>query len=105
MQVEPTPLPYLQDPGYATGSYDISLQVDIHPQGEERPSTVSRSNLRHMYWNMKQQLVHHSVTGCPFRAGDLLGSGTISGADNTAFGSMLELSWRGRDAIPLVRNM
>jgi hypothetical protein len=57
-----------------------------------------------MYWNMKQQLVHHSVTGCPMVAGDLLGSGTISGTDETAFGSMLELSWRGAKDIPLVNS-
>lgn len=57
-----------------------------------------------MYWNMKQQLVHHSVTGCPMVAGDLLGSGTISGTDQTAFGSMLELSWRGAKEIPLVNS-
>lgn len=57
-----------------------------------------------MYWNMKQQLVHHSVTGCPMVAGDLLGSGTISGTDETAFGSMLELSWRGAKEIPLVNS-
>lgn len=57
-----------------------------------------------MYWNMKQQLVHHSVTGCPMKAGDLLGSGTISGADETAYGSMLELSWRGAKEIPLVNS-
>jgi hypothetical protein len=57
-----------------------------------------------MYWNMKQQLVHHSVTGCPMVAGDLLGSGTISGTDETAFGSMLELSWRGAKEIPLTNS-
>ena len=54
-----------------------------------------------MYWNMRQQLVHHSVSGCPMRAGDLLGTGTISGSDQTMFGSMLELSWRGAHEIPL----
>lgn len=54
-----------------------------------------------MYWNMRQQLVHHSVTGCPMRAGDLLGTGTISGTDVSAFGSMLELSWRGAREVEL----
>lgn len=54
-----------------------------------------------MYWNMRQQLVHHSVSGCPMRAGDLLGTGTISGSDETMFGSMLELSWRGAKEIAL----
>ena len=50
-----------------------------------------------MYWSSVQQLVHHSVTGCPVRAGDLLASGTISGTDHDSFGSMLELSWGGRE--------
>lgn len=54
-----------------------------------------------MYWNVKQQLVHHSVTGCNMRPGDLLGSGTISGTSTGSYGSMLELTWRGRDEIKL----
>eukprot|EP00932_Pfiesteria_piscicida_P020106 SRR837773.6924.p2 GENE.SRR837773.6924~~SRR837773.6924.p2 ORF type:complete len:342 (-),score=155.96 SRR837773.6924:65-1090(-) len=54
-----------------------------------------------MYWNVKQQLVHHSVTGCNMRPGDLYGSGTISGTNPGSFGSMLELTWRGRDEIKL----
>jgi fumarylacetoacetase len=101
VQENPSPLPYLQDPNYATSTYDVKLNVDILPEGEAEKSTISHSNLKYMYWNMKQQLVHHSVSGCPMRPGDLLGSGTISGPDNTAYGSMLELSWRGRDEIKL----
>lgn len=54
-----------------------------------------------MYWNMKQQLVHHSVTGCNMRPGDLLGSGTISGTTPSSYGSMLELSWRGSKDVVL----
>jgi 2-keto-4-pentenoate hydratase/2-oxohepta-3-ene-1,7-dioic acid hydratase in catechol pathway len=68
-------------------------QVDILPEGASQSSTISESNFKYMYWNMKQQLVHHAVSGCTMKAGDLLGSGTISGADETAYGSMLELSW------------
>jgi fumarylacetoacetase len=99
-QKDPTPLPYIVDPNYATSSYDVKLSVEIQPEGESR-STVSNSNLKYMYWNMKQQLVHHSVTGCNMRAGDLLGTGTISGEDQTAFGSMLELSWKGSREVDL----
>eukprot|EP00928_Gymnodinium_smaydae_P059597 TRINITY_DN4298_c0_g1_i5.p1 TRINITY_DN4298_c0_g1~~TRINITY_DN4298_c0_g1_i5.p1 ORF type:complete len:707 (-),score=73.38 TRINITY_DN4298_c0_g1_i5:148-2268(-) len=95
---EPTPLPYLQDPNY--GSYDVKLEVDLITQ-EGSTTTISRSNFRHLYWNIKQQLVHHSVTGCNMKPGDLLGSGTISGVDKGSFGSMLELTWRGRDEIKL----
>ena len=77
------------------------LKVSLTPTGEEDSSVISVSNLKYMYWNMKQQLVHHSITGCPMRAGDLLGSGTISGPDETSYGSMLELSWRGAKDIKL----
>lgn len=103
-QLNPVPLPYITDPNYARGSYDVSLEVAIKPEGEASASPVTLSNLRHMYWNAKQQLVHHSVSGCPMKAGDLLGTGTISGPDTTSMGSMLELSWRGSKVIPLVNS-
>lgn len=100
---DPVPLPYLQDPNY--GSYDIQLEVDLEtPSKDGKPgckTTITKSNFRHLYWSVKQQLVHHAVTGCNMRAGDLLGSGTISGASPGTYGSMLELSWRGRDEIKL----
>jgi len=96
-------LPYLQDPNY--GSYDVKLDVDlISPKSSGDGSTlttIARSNFRHLYWNIKQQLVHHSVTGCNMNPGDLLGSGTISGSDETMYGSMLELTWRGKHDIKL----
>ena len=92
-QTAPVPLPYLQDPTYS--SYDLKLTVEIAPAAGGAPTVVSTSNYRHLYWTCKQQLVHHSVTGCDMRPADLLASGTISGADATAFGSMLELCWQG----------
>jgi hypothetical protein len=58
-------------------------------------------SLRYLYWNFKQQLVHHSVTGCNMRPGDLLGSGTISGPDKSQYGSMLELCWKGTQPIAM----
>ena len=97
-------MPYIKDPQYATGAFDIQLEVAIRPEGETAASVITTSNLRNMYWNIRQQLVHHSVTGCPMRAGDLLGTGTISGSEDTAYGSMLELSWRGSKEIPLNNN-
>jgi len=60
---------------------------------------MSRTNSKYLYWNFKQQLVHHTVSGCNMRAGDLLGSGTISGPDETEYGSMLELCWKGSKTI------
>lgn len=104
VQSNPDPLPYLQDPNYATSSFDVRLEVDIKGEKDATPSTISVSNLRYMYWNFKQQLVHHSVTGCNMRAGDLLGTGTISGPTPDSFGSMLEISWRGSREINLVNS-
>lgn len=89
---DPVPLPYLQID--KDGCYDIQLEVAIAPEtGAE--TTVCRSNFKHMYWNMAQQLAHHTVNGCNIRGGDVMASGTISGPTPDSFGSMLELSWRG----------
>jgi fumarylacetoacetase len=96
---DPTPLPYLQDPNY--GSYDIDLNVSIRPEGSDESFTVTTSNFRNLYWNVKQQLVHHAVTGCNMRPGDLLGSGTISGSTQESFGSLLELCWKGTREVKL----
>ncbi|CAB9508292.1 Maleylacetoacetate isomerase [Seminavis robusta] len=98
-QAEPTPLEYLQDPAYS--SYDIQLQVQIQGRNMTEPHTVCTSNFLNLYWNAAQQLVHHSVTGCVMNPGDLLGSGTISGQTDRAFGSMLELSWKGTKEVPV----
>jgi fumarylacetoacetase len=98
-QVEPSPLEYLKDPEYS--SYNMNLFVSIRPKDRSSFNTVCRSNFRNLYWNPAQQLVHHAVTGCVMQAGDLLGSGTISGQDTDSFGSMLELSWNGTKAVPV----
>ena len=97
VQDNPTPLPYLQDDDYS--SYNIDLTVAIQTPKQSSPQIVGRSNFRNLYWNAVQQLVHHSVTGCTMRAGDLLGSGTISGSEPGSYGSMLELSWKGTKPI------
>ena len=98
-QSDPVPLPYLQDPTYS--SYDVALTVSIKGANMPGPEVVSRSNFRYMYWNMKQQLVHHSVTGCNMQPADLLGSGTISGETTDSYGSMLELCWKGTKDVKL----
>jgi len=92
-QMNPTPLPYLRDPELST--YDINLSVEIRPKKAYKPTVVCNTNCRNLYWSFTQQLTHHSSTGCPFNAGDLCGSGTISGPDRGSFGSMLEISWKG----------
>ncbi len=97
-QSDPHPLPYLQYEGKK--NYDLSLEVAIQtPDGTT--SSISRSNFRYMYWTMVQQLAHHTSNGCNVRVGDMLASGTISGPEETAFGSMLELSWGGSKTVPL----
>merc|ERR1712025_921515 len=96
---DPQPFPYLRHNDPYT--FDVALEVSIQPEGEANSSVVSRSNFKHMYWTMKQQLAHHTVTGCNMRPGDLLASGTISGPEPSSYGSMLELSWRGTKPLQL----
>jgi len=93
---DPEVLSYLAYEGKK--SYDIHLQVAITPSGAEE-KVVSNSNFKYMYWNMAQQLAHHTVNGCNVRGGDLLGSGTISGPTPDSYGSMLELAWKGTKPI------
>lgn len=88
-------------PSLSLGSYDVNLSVSIQPSSTSKATQICNSNLKHMYWSSAQQLVHHSVTGCPMNAGDLLASGTISGSEQHNFGSMLELSWKGSREIEL----
>lgn len=97
-QEEPKPLPYLQQTG--DHAFDINLEVIIAPEKGEA-KTVSKSNLKYMYWTMAQQLAHHTVNGCLVTAGDLMGSGTISGPTKDSFGSMLELTWAGQNPIDM----
>ncbi|OXA55554.1 fumarylacetoacetase [Folsomia candida] len=96
---DPKPFPYLvhDDPF----TFDIPLTVSIKPETSPEETTVCKSNFKFMYWTMKQQLAHHTITGCNTNPGDLLASGTISGPSEDSFGSMLELSWRGSKPIPM----
>ncbi|WP_417608813.1 fumarylacetoacetase [Owenweeksia hongkongensis] len=95
---DPTPLPYLQTEGKRT--FDINLQTFIQPENSTE-SKVCESNFKYLYWNISQQLAHHTVNGCNINAGDMMASGTISGPEKENFGSMLELSWRGAHSIKL----
>ena len=98
-QQEPPPLEYLHHDG--EHAFDIALEVRLLEHGAAEPTTIARTNFRHMYWSMAQQLAHHTVSGCNTRIGDLMGSGTISGPTADSFGSLLELTWNGRDPIQL----
>jgi len=95
---DPKVLPYLEYRG--DSHYDIDLEVEITtPSGDSK--VVCRSNFKHMYWNMRQQLAHHTVNGCNIRGGDMIASGTISGPEEGSFGSMLEISWKGTKPVPM----
>lgn len=96
---EPTPLPYLRSTG--AWAFDINLEVALQSPRMDRPQRICASNSKHLYWNICQQLAHHTVNGCNLRPGDLLATGTISGPSADSFGSLLELTWRGSKPISL----
>lgn len=98
-QQEPQPLPYLRQ-GPREG-FDIHLEVDLSTNESDKATTICKTNFRDMYWSMAQQLAHHTVSGCNTQVGDLMGSGTISGAAPDSFGSMLELTWNGQKPLTL----
>ncbi|MDQ6765003.1 MAG: fumarylacetoacetase [Verrucomicrobiota bacterium] len=96
---DPAPLPYLEAPNDCT--YDIQLEARLQTQPGGAAHVITRTNFRHLYWSIAQQLTHHTVGGCNLQPGDLLASGTISGPEETARGCMLELTWRGAKPLTL----
>ncbi|XP_018328842.1 fumarylacetoacetase isoform X2 [Agrilus planipennis] len=97
-QQNPQPLPYLRHTDKF--NYDIQLEVALCPKASI-PTTICRSNYKYLYWTSKQQLTHHTVTGCNVNPGDLMASGTISGEVPESYGSLLELSWKGSKPLKL----
>jgi fumarylacetoacetase len=95
---DPEPLPYLRQSG--PHSFDIRLEVALAPAGKAA-TTLARTNFKYLYWSMAQQLVQHTVAGCNTRVGDVMASGTISGATPDSYGSLLELAWNGKQPIEL----
>lgn len=95
---DPPVLPYLRYTG--NKHFDIKLEVAIRTSGGSE-TVICRSNFKHLYWNMAQQLAHHTVNGCNVNAADLMASGTISGDTPDSYGSMLELSWKGSKPLKL----
>ncbi|MFC4671277.1 fumarylacetoacetase [Seohaeicola nanhaiensis] len=91
-------LDHLKDAGPML--YDIDLAVTLAPEGKPA-TTIARTNYKEMYYSSAQQLAHHTTSGCPMNVGDLLGSGTISGAGKEERGSLLELSWGGKEPLTL----
>ncbi len=96
---DPEPLPYLRQQGSTT--FDIHLEVTLQSAKMASPQVICRSNFRHLYWSLRQQVAHHTVNGCPLRPGDLLASGTISGPSPDSRGCLLELTWRGTKPLAL----
>ena len=95
---DPKVLPYLEYEG--DKHIDINLEVAIAPEAGDE-NVVCHSNYRHMYWNMNQQLAHHTVNGCNIKAGDMMASGTISGGEEGMYGSMLEITWKGTKPVQM----
>lgn len=91
-------LPYLRSEGAKT--FDINLEVGLQPEGGEE-TVLAKSNFKYLYWNMSQQLAHHTINGCPVFSGDMMGSGTISGPTPDSYGSLLELAWKGEKPVKL----
>ena len=91
-------LPYLREPGPL--NLDLALTVALAPEGGAE-TVITRTNARELYYSAAQQLCHHTTSGCPMNVGDLLGSGTISGAAKDSRGSLLELSWGGKEPLDI----
>lgn len=103
---EPQPLPYLSsDANRARGAFDVQMEVLITTQASRSnnhpPAHLSASNFRDAYWNVAQLITHHTVNGCNLQPGDLLGTGTLSGAQAEEVGSLLELTQGGKSPVSL----
>jgi len=96
---DPEPLPYLRAKNDFT--FDIELEAQLQTSSMEAPQVITRTNFQNLYWSIAQQLAHHTVNGCNLEPGDLLASGTISGATEESRGCMLELTWRGANPLKL----
>jgi len=96
---DPEPLPYLRAKNDFT--FDIELEAQLQTSSMNAPQVITRTNFQNLYWSISQQLAHHTVNGCNLEPGDLLASGTISGATEESRGCMLELTWRGANPLKL----
>lgn len=103
---DPDPLPYLNSSDDQTrGGIDLTLEVWLSSKlmrdEEIAPVRISKGNMRDLYWTLAQMLTHHASNGCNLRPGDLLGTGTISGATRNSVGCLLEMTRRGAEPITL----
>ena len=92
-------LPYLRYEG--DGNYDVELEIELQPEGGQA-SRISRTNFKYLYWNVCQQLAHHTVNGCNVCVGDIMASGTISGPDRDNAGCLLEQTRNGQEPVTIM---
>ena len=103
---DPSPLEYLSDPfDRECGGFDITMEVWLRTarmrEAGESPMRICRTTTLDLYWSIAQMLAHHTSGGCAMRAGDLLGSGTVSGKAKDSRGCLLEITWRGAEPLSL----
>jgi fumarylacetoacetase len=103
---DPAPLPYLADAeDQADGGFDITLEAYMATQAMRRagmaPLRISQTSFATTYWTVAQMIAHHTSNGCNLMVGDLVGSGTVSGPTKESWGSLLELTARGREPIAM----
>src|SRR5438477_8716567 len=96
---DPEPFSYLR--GKNDFTFDIHLEAHLKTSSMDAPHIITRTNFQNLYWSVAQQLAHHTINGCNLQPGDLLASGTISGATEESRGCMLELTWRGANPLKL----
>ena len=96
---DPEPLEYLKNDNDST--FDINLEIHLKTENMNKYELISSSNYNYLYWDMAQQIAHHTTTGCNLRTGDMLASGTISGPEKNSRGSMLELTWGWSESVKL----
>jgi fumarylacetoacetase len=95
---DPAVLPYLK--GGKHQNFDVALEVELETSNGQK-MLICQSNFKHLYWTVAQQIAHHTINGCNLNIGDLMASGTISGPEPGSYGSMLELTWGGKNPLIL----
>ncbi|MFN8296616.1 MAG: fumarylacetoacetase [Chitinophagales bacterium] len=91
-------LSYLQEQNRKNFDIEITFEIET---SENQKGIAAITNSKYLYWTAEQQIAHHTVNGCNLRIGDLLGTGTISGKEKNSFGSLLELTWNGKEKIKI----
>ncbi len=103
---DPPPLPHLDDAqDRASGGLDITLEAYLFTERMRRegvaPQRLTQTSTTQLYWTVAQMVAHHTSNGCNLEIGDLIGSGTVSGSEKPSWGSLLELTGRGREPLQL----